>query len=273
MSAKPIIGMIAGNGTFPLRFVESAKREGYDVVAVAHKGETDPAIEKAVKQVVWIKVGELGKIISTFIDARVHEAVMAGGINRVNFFGGVKLDARGMALISRIRSTKDDAIMRGVAEELEREGVKMISCVRFMQEWLVKEGVLTVSGPTAEETEDIQVGKAAIAAMNEQHIGQTVVVREGVITAVEAVEGTDAAILRGGELGGKGAVVVKFAKPSQDIRFDVPTIGLRTIKILDKVGARVLALEAGRTLMIEPEEVIALANRKGISIVGCKALI
>ncbi len=267
------IGVIAGNGPFPMRFVQEAKANGRDVVAVCHIGETSEEIAQFVDTLHWIKVGELGKMISAFRSEGVREVAMAGGINRVNHFGDVKLDARGASLMLKLRSTKDDVIMRGIADELAREGIEVISCTTFLSDSLVREGVLTKSSPSADELEDIQVGVDAIAAMSAQDIGQTVVVRQGVIVAVEAVEGTDAAILRGGELGGKGSVVVKFAKPTQDMRFDVPTIGIKTIEVMRSSGARVLAVEAGRTLIMDEGEMVALANKCKIAIVGCAPLV
>lgn len=267
------IGVIAGGSNFPLRFIEEAHRHGRPVVVVAHRGETREEISELADELVWIKVGELGKLIDTFSRHRVKEVAMAGGINRVRLFGGVKLDKRGAALLYRLRSTKDDVIMRGIAEELEGEGISVVSCALYLTQCLVKVGVLTESGPTPEEAADIEIGIQALRAMSAQDIGQLVVVREGVVVAVEAVEGTDATIRRGGELGGKGSVVVKFAKPTQDMRFDVPTVGLKTIRTLIEAKARVLALEAGRSLMMDEPEVLALANKHNIAIVGCPPLV
>lgn len=237
---------------------------------MCHEGETDKAIEQIVDRAVWIKVGELGKIIDTFKSAGCKAAVMAGGINRVRLFGGVKLDLRGASLLMKLRSAKDDVIMRGIADELAGEGVPVLPCTIFMDQDMAPEGVLTRSGPTAEELDDIEVGRSALLALSSQDIGQLVVVREGVVVAVEAVEGTDAAIKRGGELGGKGTVVVKFAKSTQDMRFDVPTIGLKTIEALTASGARVLAVEAGRCLILDRDEVLDRAEKAGLSIIGCK---
>lgn len=271
LSGKPI-GIIAGNTSFPVQFAQAARRSGRPVVVLAHKGETPDEIAETADVLEWIKVGELGRIIDVFQQHAVEEAVMAGGINRVRLFGGVKLDARGAALLYRLRSTKDDVIMRGIADELGKEGINILPCTLFFEECMVKEAVLTKALPTEEQREDIQVGIDAIRAMGSQDIGQLVVVREGVIVAVEAVEGSDKAILRGGELGGKGSVVVKFAKPTQDMRFDVPTVGPRTIETMIKAGAQVLALEAGRSLIIDEAKVLSLANERRIVIIGCPPL-
>lgn len=271
--ANQSIGIIAGNGSFPLRFAAEARAYGCKTVAVCHTGETLPEIAAAVDRAVWIKVGELGKLIRTFKDEGIRYVAMAGGINRVNLFGGVKVDARGAALLLRLRSMKDDVLMRGIAEELGREGVQVIDCTVFLRNCLARTGVITKSRPTDDELNDIEVGKRAIEAMSAQDIGQTVVVREGVVVAVEAVEGTDRAILRGGELGGAGSVVIKFAKPTQDMRFDVPTVGVKTLQTMIEAKARVLALEAGRCLLLDEAEVVALADKHKIAIVGCESLI
>ncbi len=267
------IGLIAGNGSFPFRFVERAHALGHSVIAVGHLGETLPELEQHVDVMTWIKVGELGKLIDTFQAGGVRKVAMAGGINRIKHFGSIKLDVRGAALLLRLRSTKDDVIMRGIAAELMKEGIEVIDCTIYLKECLAREGVLTRAHPTEEELSDIQVGIEAIKAMGSQDIGQLVVIREGVIVAVEAVEGTNAAILRGGELGGKGTVVVKFAKPTQDMRFDVPTIGPATVETLVQAKARVLAVEAGRTLIMDQADVLRLADKNGIAVVGCPPLV
>ncbi len=266
-SGEPL-GLIAGNSSFPISFIEEAHRNNRPVVAICHKGETLPEVAEVADAAIWVKVGELGKLINTFLEHQVKEVAMAGGINRVKLFGGVKLDKRGAALLMRLRSGKDDVLMRGIAEELSGEGIEVVPCTIYLQDSLVQEKLYTKTAPSEEEKEDIKVGIEAIKAMAGQHIGQLVVVREGVVVAVEAVEGTDAAIRRGGELGGAGTVVVKFAKPDQDMRFDVPTVGLRTIETLKQAKSRVLALEVGRSLIMDEEKVISAANSAGISIVG-----
>lgn len=264
-----IIGVIAGNGAFPLEFVRGAKRNACKVFAVCHIGETDKAIESLVDGAVWIKVGQLGKLISSFLSFGVERVAMAGGISRISLFKGVKLDVRGIQLLARIRSTKDDLIMRGIAEELEKEGIEVISCATFMEDSFAAEGVLGRCKPTATQRADIEVGVSALRAMSAEHIGQLVIVKDGVVVAVEAVEGSDAAITRGGELGGPGVVVVKFAKSTQDMRFDIPTVGCKTLETMVKVKANVLAIEARKTLMMEKEKMIELANKHKIVLVGC----
>jgi len=266
------IGIIAGSSSFPLMLARAAQLNGFSVVACCHKGETNPEMAEIVERAVWIKLGELGRIIETFKTAGVKQVALAGGINRVKLFGGVKLDARGMKLIARLKSVKDDIIMRGIADELMTEGIEVIECTRFMEDQLAKEGVLTARAPSEEEAKDIEVGIQAVRALSSQDIGQTVIVKEGVIIAVEAVEGTDRTIKRAGELGASDAVIVKFSKTTQDLRFDVPTIGLKTISSMIDSKAKVLAIEAGRCLILDQKEVIELANRHKISIVVCPQL-
>lgn len=268
-SESPPIGLIAGNGSFPLRFIEGASKSGRPVVVVAHSGETDPDVEKLAHSVTWIKVGQLGKLVSTFLDKQVKEVAMAGGLSRIRAFG-VKPDLRGASLLLKLRSAKDDVIMRGVASELEGEGISVVDSTIFLEEYFVPEGVLTKTSPSDDEEKDIEIGAAAIGAMSGQHIGQVVVVKEGVVVAVEAVEGTDRTIERAGKLCGRGSVVVKFAKTNQDMRFDVPIVGVKTIETMIAAKAKVLALEAGRCLILDRDEVISLANKHKISVVGRK---
>ena len=262
------LGIVAGNTNFPLRVARDAKAEGLAVHAVCYEGETPEGIESIADSVEWIKVGELGRLIGSFKSKQVSQVVFAGGINRVKLFGGVKLDLKGAALIAKLRSTKDDIIMRGIASELEGEGISVESCTMFCKEWLTPKGVLTKKAPSKEEQQDIEVGIEAIKKLGELHIGQLVVVKEGVIVAVEAVEGSDAAIKRGGELGKDGTVVIKFSKPTQDMRFDVPTVGLKTIESLESSGAKVLGLEADKSIILDKPEVIEAADKAKISIVG-----
>ena len=267
------IGLIAGNSTFPLRFADRARARNCRVVSICHHDETLTEISSHVDESRWIKVGQLGAIIEFFKSYGVTRVAMVGGINRVRLFGGVKLDARGAALLLRLRSSKDDVIMRGIADELANEGIEVISSVVFMQEDLVPEGIVAGPNLSRDEQNDIEIGRSALRAMSGEDIGQLVVVRDGVIVAVEAVEGSDATIRRGGELGGKGTVVVKCAKPTQDMRFDVPIVGEKTLETLAAAGARVMALEAGRCLILDREDVAGRAEKNRITIVGTPPLV
>jgi len=262
------IGLIAGNGKFPLIFAEQAKREGVTLVTVAHRGETSEEIEKVADEVTWVYVGELGKIIRTFHTAEVTEAVMVGGIQKPRLFSGFRPDLRGAAFLARMRSREDDQLLRGVAEELEGEGIRVLESTLFLSQIIPSEGVLTRQSPNAEQWEDIRLGFRLAKEIGRLGVGQAVALKNGVVLAVEAVEGTDAAIRRGGGLGKEGIVLVKVSKPQQDLRFDVPTVGLDTVKVLHEVKGAVLAVEAGKTILLEKEKLLQEADRFGIAVVA-----
>ena len=262
------LGLIAGNGKFPLIFAEQAKREGISLVTVAHRGETLEEIEKVADGVTWVYVGELGKIIRTFHEAGVAEAVMAGGIKKVKLFANFRPDLRGAAFLARVRSREDDQLLRGVADELERDGIRVLESTMFLSQIISPEGMLTHRSPSREQWEDIRLGFLTAKDVGRLGIGQCVVVKHRVVLAVEAAEGTDAAIRRGGELGREGFVAVKVSKPQQDLRFDVPAVGLNTIRTLHELKGAVLAVEAGKTILLEKEKLIQEADRAGIALVG-----
>jgi DUF1009 family protein len=262
------LGLIAGNGKFPLIFAEQAKRAGVSVVAVAHRGETPKAIEGLVDALTWVYVGELGKIIRAFHQAGIREAVMAGGIQKVRLFSNFRPDLRGAAFLARVRSREDDQLLRAIAEELEGEGIRILESTLFLSELLPSETVLTRRSPTTEQWEDIRIGFETAKEVGRLGIGQTVVVKNRVVLAVEAVEGTDQAIRRGGSLGKGGFVVVKVSKPQQDLRFDVPTVGVDTVRLLHELKGVALAVEAGRTILLEKDELLREADRAKIAVVG-----
>jgi DUF1009 family protein len=262
------LGLIAGNGKFPIIFAEQAKREGFEVVAVAHRGETAPEIETVAQEVTWIYVGQLGKLIQTFRRAGVVEVVMAGGIRKAKLFTNFRPDLRGARFLARVRGRDDDALLRGVAEELEGEGIKILDSTLCLSQIIPPEGVLTRSAPDAAQWDDIRLGFRIGKEIGRMGIGQTVVVKNGVVVAVEAIEGTDAAVQRGGTLAGSGCVVVKVSKPNQDLRFDVPAVGLDTVKNIHASGGAVLAVEAGKTILLEVEALLKEADAAGISVVA-----
>jgi len=265
------IGLIAGNGKFPLIFAEEAKRQGYSVVAVAHREETDASLERRVDQFTWIYVGQLGKIIRTFQKAGVTEAVMAGGIRKVRLLGNFRPDLRGARFLARVKSREDDALLRGIAEELAQDGIRIVDSTFCLSDIIPQAGVLTRKAPSAAQWEDIDTGIRLAKEIGRLGIGQTVVVKNHVIVAVEAVEGTDAAIQRGGQLAKSGCVVVKVSKPHQDLRFDVPAVGVETIASLRRVGGAVLAIEAGKSILIEKDELLRAAEDYGIAVVAVAA--
>ncbi len=262
------LGLIAGNGKFPLIFAEEARRSGYSVIAVAHRGETEEAIEAAVDAVTWVYVGQLGKIIRTFKRSEVIEAVMAGGIRKVKLFGNFRPDLRGAQFLAKLKSREDDALLRGIADELAADGIRIVESTLFLSHIISAEGVLTQRAPRRAEWDDIKLGFRIAKEIGRLGVGQTVVVKNQVVIAVEAVEGTDAAIGRGGQLAKSGCVVVKVSKPEQDLRFDVPAIGVGTIERLHAVGGTVLAVEAGKTILLEKESLLRQADASAISVVG-----
>ena len=265
------LGLIAGNGQFPLLFCAAARAEGVEVIAVAHQGETPQAISDHASHVTWVRVGELGKIITTFHEAGVTQAVMAGGIYKTGAMTQIQPDARGLAFISKLPNLKDDVILRGVAQELEDEGITIVESTRFLSSLVPQEGVLTRAEPDAQQWQDIRLGVAVAKEIGRWDIGQSVVVKRGTVLAVEGVEGTNAAIRRGGTLGGEGSIVVKVSKPQQDLRFDVPAVGPDTIAVMHEVKAAVLAMEAGKTLMLERSALLGRAQDTGVRVVAVGA--
>jgi DUF1009 family protein len=262
------IGLIAGNGRFPIIFADNARKLGYHVSAVAHEGETEPELASHVDRIHWIKIGQLSKLIKAFKEDRVHQAVMLGGIRKTHVFTTVRPDFRTLAMATRLALWKDDDILREFAKELEREGIAICESTFGLEGILVEEGSLTARTPTEKEWEDIRYGWDVAHDIGRLDIGQCVVIKDRVVVAVEAVEGTDGAIKRGGELAKEGAVVVKRSKPQQDLRFDLPAIGPRTIEVMASVKASVLAVEAGRTILLDREIMLDKARSARIAIVG-----
>ncbi len=268
MQGMSKIGLIAGNGNFPIAFARAAKLKGMQVIAVAHEGETLPELANLVDGIYWVKVGQLGKIIQIFKEQGVVDVLMAGGIRKTRLFGNTLPDLRGMALLAKMVHKKDDSLLRAVADELESEGIVVRESTLYLDSIVAQRGVLTKRKPAKNERRDIEFGWQTAKEIGRLDIGQTVVLKDQVILAVEAIEGTDEAIRRGGKLCGKGAVVVKVCKPQQDLRFDLPAIGTQTIKSMEDVKATCLAVEAGKTIILERETVIHEADRAGITIIA-----
>lgn len=267
-SAGNAMGLIAGNGRFPIIFADNARRLGYRVCAVAHIGETDPLLAQHVDQIHWIKIGQTNKLVEALKGDGVREAVMLGGIKKTHVFSTVRPDLRTLALAARLAIWRDDDILREFAAELEREGITIRESTFGLDGVLVGEGVLSKRHPSDKEWVDIRYGWEVALEIGRLDIGQCVVVKDKVVVAVEAVEGTDGAITRGGELAEGGAVVVKRCKPQQDLRFDLPAIGPRTIETMASVKAKVLVADAGRSVILDREEMLRQADRKGIAVVG-----
>ena len=266
------IGLIAGNGRFPIIFADNARKLGYHVSAVAHEGETEPELAGHVDRIHWIKIGQLSKLIKAFKADKVHQAVMLGGIKKTHMFTTLRPDFRTLALATRVALRKDDDILREFAKELEGEGIAICESTFGLEGILAEEGALTARVPSEKEWEDIRYGWEVAHDIGRLDIGQCVVIKDRVVVAVEAVEGTDGAIKRGGDLAKGGAVVVKRSKPQQDMRFDLPAVGPRTIEVMASVKASVLAIEAGRTILLDREIVLEKAKSARIAIVGITKL-
>ena len=266
------IGIIAGGGQFPLLFAGAAKKKGRKVVIVAHKGESRPDLEEIADRFCWIKLGQLGKIIKFFKNEGVTSTVFLGTITKTRIFYDILPDLKGLSLWNKIDIRQDDAILRAIAGELEKEGIKVLESTLYLKEFLFPKGILTRKSPSASNIDDIRFGWQIARGIGRMDIGQCVVVRDRTVLAIEAIEGTDAAIKRGGALGREKAVVVKVKKPGQDFRFDLPAIGTDTIDSMTSVKAEVLAVETGQALLFDGKEVIRLADKAGIIVIGIQEL-
>jgi DUF1009 family protein len=272
------IGLIAGNGRFPLLVLDAARARGADVVVAAIKEETFPEIEQhGASAVHWMSLGELGKLIDTFKREGVSEAVMAGQVKHTQIFSSIRPDWKMAKLLLSLRSRNTDALIGAVAKVLADEGIRLLDSTAFLEPLLARAGLLTKRAPTGQEQRDMTYGRAVARHLGQYDIGQTVVVAEAACVAVEAMEGTDAAIRRAGEimarLEGSSTLsrkltVVKVAKPNQDMRFDVPVTGVATIEAMRDAGATCLALDAGKCLLLDGEAVIRTADAAEITIVA-----
>ena len=254
------LGLIAGNGQFPLVVARTAKGRGYSVAACAIRGETDPSLEKEVDALTWVEFWELEKLLDFFKSQGIHQALMAGQVRKERLFKESRVQ-----LPSRVA---DQALLAIVVKSLKEIGVRLLDSTYFLSSDLAQKGCFSKRAPTPEERKDIAFGRDVAKRAASFEIGQTVVVKQGVVLAIEALEGTDQAIRRGGSFGREGVVVVKMARPRQDMRFDVPVIGPRTIEVLREVRASVLAVQAGKTLLIEKNRLLASADEAGLSLVG-----
>jgi DUF1009 family protein len=264
-----IIGLIAGNRQFPFLFARAARDQGYKIIAAGIVGDTSPLLYFSVDKFQYFKVGELKKLFEYFRGCSVAQVIMAGQVNQDNLFNpAVRLDEEFQALNDALRDRKADTIFTAVADRLSKEGMTLLDSTFLLKKYLSPRGTLTKRGPTVSELKDIEFGLTIAKLMGAIDIGQTVVIKEKAIVAIEAMEGTDGAILRGGQIAREGSVVIKTSKPAQDSRFDVPVIGPRTIQTMTRVKAVCLAIEAGKTLIIDREKTISLANQAGICIVA-----
>ena len=265
------LGLIAGDGELPLLFAQGAKQAGLDITAitVTPNAKTDQ-LQEIVPDTKKIEVGQLDKIINQIKEAGISEVVLLGKVTKELLFQGVELDQRFKQLVAQLPEKNDDAIMLAIVNELQEEGIKVSDQTKFMEEFFVDEGLLTTVKPTAAVVQDMEYGFKMAKEIGGLDIGQTVVVKDQAVMAVEAIEGTDQAILRGGQLGQGEVVAAKVSKPQQDFRFDIPTVGLQTIENLIEVDAQGLVVEAGKTFIVNQEQVISKADEAGIAIKAVK---
>lgn len=264
-------GLIAGNGRFPFLVAEGAKKAGHPLAVVAIREETDPLIEDVADDVVWVGIGKLGKMISFFREKGVSKAIMAGQVRHVQLFSGAIPDLKMISMLWKLPQRNTDALIGGIADEMARSGIELIDSTFFVGDLLAPEGPLTKRKPSKEERRDIDYGLGIAREIARLDLGQTIVVRGGACVAIEAMEGTDEVIRRAGRLAKGKLSVVKVAKPNQDMRFDVPVVGVPTVETMIEAGAGCLSITAGKTLMFDKDEMVELADRKGISIVGTPA--
>ena len=261
-------GLIAGSGKFPFLVVEGARLAGESLAVVAIKEETDPRIDEVAENVTWVGIGQLGKMISFFKKQGVSQAIMAGQVKHVQIFSGAMPDLRMVKMLWNLPRRNTDALIGGVADEMAREGIELIDSTHFIKDQLAPAGVLTKRKPTDLELGNIEYGLHIADEIARLDLGQTIVVRSKACVAIEAMEGTDATISRAGDLANGKLTVVKVAKPDQDMRFDVPVVGVPTIKAMIAAGATCLSITAGKTLIFDRYEMIKLANANKICIVG-----
>lgn len=267
------IGVIAGSGKLPELLAREARKKGYKIAVCAIRGETDEQVSSWADSVEWTRLGELGRLVQFFKREGVREAVMGGKITKTNLFKGeVRPDLEMIKVLATTHNHSDDSLLGAIAGYLNKQNISLLDSTVFLtDETLPQKGVLSKRKPTQEEAEDIEFGWRLAKEIGALDIGQTVVVKKKAILAVEAIEGTDEAILRGGALGRGGATVVKVAKPNQDMRFDVPAIGLGTLDALVRSKARALAFEAGKTIFLDREKFLDGADREGITVVAKEA--
>jgi UDP-2,3-diacylglucosamine hydrolase len=273
------IGLIAGNGKFPFLVLDAARAQGLEVVVAAIKEETSPEIEsRGAASVRWFSLGELSKLIETFKREGVHRAIMAGQVKHTQIFSSIRPDWRLAKVLLSLGTRNTDSLIGAVAKVLEEEGITLESSTSLLEPLLAKAGVLTRRGPTEAEHKDVEYGHTVARQLAQYDIGQTVVIAEMACVAVEAMEGTDATIERAGgimkSLAGSASTlsrsltVVKIAKPDQDMRFDVPVVGVKTIEVMRTAGATCLAVDAGKCLLLDGEAVIEAANAAGVAVIA-----
>jgi DUF1009 family protein len=262
------LGIIAGSGVYPRLVADAAQKAGVEkIVAAAFTGETDPAITQHVHLIEWMRVGQLNRLLKFFNQNKVHHAIMAGQIAPKNLFE-LRPDLKALMLLGKLKQRNAESIFAAIADELVKIDVDLLPATTFLEDSLATAGLIAGAKLSRQEEDDVDLGWKIAKEIARLDIGQTVIVKNGTVVAVEAFEGTNDAIKRGGALAREGAVMVKVAKPDQDMRFDVPAIGVKTVGIAAEAKLRVIAVETGKTLLLERDTIIDLANRSRISIVA-----
>jgi len=268
MTRDDPLGLIAGNGRFPFLVAAAARRKGRRVVAVAIREEASAELAPLVDEIHWVGLGQLGRCVEALRESGVREAVMAGQVQHRRLFDGITPDLKLMGVLARLAFKSTDNLIGGIADVLEREGIRLLSSVALLSEHMASSGSMTARAPSRSERRDIDYGRKIARVLAGMDLGQTVVVKDRAAVALEAMEGTDEVVRRAGRIAGPGTTVVKVAKPRQDMRFDVPVVGAGTVDALVEAQATVLAVEAGKTLLIDSEAFLARAGAAGISVWG-----
>jgi len=262
------LGIIAGNGVYPRLLADSARKAGVkEIIAAAFTGETDPALEQHVDLLEWMRVGQLNRLLKFFRAQDIHHAIMAGQIAPKNLFD-LQPDWKAVLLLGKLKERNAESIFAAIADELAKIGVELLEATTFLEDSLAPSGLIAGAKLSRQEEEDVDLGWKIAKEIARLDVGQTVIVKNGTIVAVEAFEGTNETIKRGGALARNGAVMVKVPKPNPDLRFDVPVIGVETIRIGAEARLRVIAVEAGKTLLLESDAIVDLANHSSITIVA-----
>jgi hypothetical protein len=262
------LGIIAGNGVYPRLLADGARRAGAkQIVAAAFTDETDPVLERHVDVLEWMRVGQLGRLLKFFRNQDIHHAIMAGQIAPKNLFD-LRPDLKALMLLGKLQQRNAESIFAAIADELVKVEVDLLPATTFLEDSLARQGLIAGPKLSSRQEHDVELGWNIAKEIARLDIGQTIVIKNGTIVAVEALEGTNEAIKRGGTLAREGAVMVKVSKPNQDMRFDVPVIGVETIRVAAEGKLRVIAIEAGKTLLLERERIIELANRSNLSIIA-----
>ncbi|HZA38278.1 MAG TPA: UDP-2,3-diacylglucosamine diphosphatase LpxI [Candidatus Baltobacteraceae bacterium] len=268
MHIPDVLGIIAGNGVYPRLLADSARKTGVKkIVAAAFTDETDPALTQHVDRIEWMRVGQLNRLLKFFSEQKVHHAIMAGQIAPKNLFD-LRPDWKALLLLGKLKQRNAESIFAAIADELAKVNVDLLPAATFLEDSLAPPGLIAGAKLSRREEEDVDLGWKIAREIARLDVGQTVIVKNGTILAVEAFEGTNEAIKRAGALASKGAVMVKVAKPNQDMRFDVPVIGVETIRIAAEAKLRVIAVEGGRTLLLEKDAIADFAERAKVSIIA-----